>query len=224
MFFKKSTRIPYLKIGLLCLVVSVCYAISNSSASVMSTPGLSNIVVWEKTGTTTPYNFTPNGTDITNQLGVGVLGPANYDFKSLPNEAYDVFYSDASGKFDLNGNYLTIEAIYINPASGGGLNVGAVDLIINNQICRADILASYLGLGPNYIPGTETFATDFDTPVPNTFTVMGSTKMPPSQHLRITVGWTKIPEPSSIALTSLAILTCIDATSIGRRRRRRATI
>ncbi|MCG8449398.1 MAG: PEP-CTERM sorting domain-containing protein [Pirellulales bacterium] len=178
----------------------------------MNFPLLTSVTVWEKTGTTTGYSFNPAGPELTAQLGVGVLGPGgppNNDISSLPNEQYDVFYSDAAGNFNINGDYITVEAVYTNPSGGGGLNLGAVDLVLSNGlICRADVLASFVGLGPNYVAGSELLAVDADTPTPTTFTAMGSTVTPPTQHLRVTVGWTKIiiPEPGTLMLGGIGLV------------------
>ena len=99
-----------------------------------------------------------------------------------------------------------MEAVYTNPNGGGGLNLGAVDMVLaGGIICRADILASFVGLGPNYSAGSELLAVDADTPVPSTFTSMGSTVTPPVQHLRVTVGWSKIPEPASLMLALMGV-------------------
>jgi hypothetical protein len=139
---------------------------------------------------------------MTTKLGVGVLGPNNNDFSQLPVENYDVFYSDANGAFNVNGNYVTVEAVYPNAAGGGGLNLGAVDLIFGSSTLRADVLASFVGLGPNFLPGSVVNAVDADTPTPSTITTMGSTIVPPVAHLRVTVTWSKlsVPEPSSCVL------------------------
>lgn len=185
-------------------MVAVVVASSNvvTEAAIMTTPGLTGITFWEATGPIVPFTFAPNSSEMTNQLGVGVLGPNNDDFSQLPTENYDVFYSDANGNFNLNGNYVTVEAVYPVPGGGGGLNIAAVDLVIGSGTLRADVLASFVGLGPNYIPGSELNAVDADTPSPTTITTMGSTMVPPTQHLRVTVTWSKlgIPEPTSAAM------------------------
>ena len=140
-----------------------------------------------------------------NQLPV--LNGLNNDFLGTPVEPYDVFYSNANGTVNPLGDYLTVEARYPFPNVGGGLNLGAVDMVLgpatNPMICRADILASFVGSGPNYIPGSELNAVDpFDTTViPATATTMGSTAGTPGR-MRVTVGWTKIPEPTAACLTA----------------------
>ena len=177
-----------------------------AQAAIITTPGLTTVRVWETTGPTTPYDFAFNGPQMTTQLGVGVLGPNMNDFSPLSVENYDVFYSDANGSVNLNGDYVTVEAVYSNSSGGGGLNLAAVDLLIGSTTQRADILASSVGLGPNFLPASVTNAVDADSPLPATFTSMGSTVTPPAQHLRVTVGWSRIPEPSSGVLAILSLV------------------
>jgi hypothetical protein len=187
----------------ICLMLSAVVAANESAqAAIISTPGLTTVQVWEVTGGPSQYNFPSAGVAMTTKLGVGTLSAGTNDFSGLANENYDVFYSDANGAFNANGNYVTVEAIYPNANGGGGLNLAAVDLVIGSSTLRADMLASWVGLGPNYLPGSVVNAVDADTPVPATFTTMGSTVVPPAAHLRVTVTWSKlgIPEPSSCLL------------------------
>ncbi len=187
-----------------------------SHAAIISTPGLIGVRFWEATGPVVPFTFAFNSPQMTTQLGVGVLGPNNNDFSQLPTENYDVFYSDANGNFNVNGNYVTVEAVYPNPAGGGGLNLGAVDLVFASSTLRADVLASFVGLGPNFLPGSVVNAVDADTPIPSTFTTMGSTVNPPVAHLRVTVTWSHlVPEPTTSVLAGLTAL----ATLLVRRNR-----
>jgi hypothetical protein len=183
-----------------------------TNGAIITTPGLLGVRFWEGTGGVVPFTFAPNSSEMTNQIG-GALGPNNQDFAQIANENYDVFYSDANGTFNLNGNYVTVEAVYTNPGGGGGLNLAAVDLVFGSSILRADVLASWVGLGPNYAAGSEVLAVDADSPVPATLTTMGST-VPPVSHLRVTVTWSKlVPEPSSCLL----MITSICGLAIRRR-------
>jgi hypothetical protein len=187
----------------ICLVL-LAAALANESAqaAIITTPGLTTVRVWEVTGGPSQYNFPSAGAAMTTQLGVGTLSAGTNDFSGLANENYDVFYSDANGAFNVNGNYVTVEAIYPNSNGGGGLNLAAVDLVIGSGTLRADVLSSWVGLGPNFVPGSVLNSVDADTPVPTTITTMGSTVVPPAAHLRVTVTWSKlgIPEPSSCML------------------------
>lgn len=190
-------------VGRICLMLLAATAASESAqAAIITTPGLTTVRVWEVTGGPSQYNFPSAGTAMTTKLGVGTLSAGTNDFSGLANENYDVFYSDANGAFNANGNYVTVEAIYPNANGGGGLNLAAVDLVIGSGTLRADVLSSWVGLGPNFVPGSVVNAVDADTPVPTTITTMGSTVVPPAAHLRVTVTWSKlgIPEPSSCLL------------------------
>jgi hypothetical protein len=194
-------------------------AATTSHAAVSAFPGLVGVRIWEFSGGPNAHTYLPLAPQLLNQLPV--LNNVINDFTGVPVEPYDVFYSDASGAPNPLGNYLTVEAKYPFPNVGGGLNLGAVDLLIGPapfMICRADILASFVGLGPNYIPGSELNAVDpFDTtPIPATATTMGSNPTP-LQRMRVTVGWKKIlvPEPATAGLSASA------AAALGLMARRR---
>jgi hypothetical protein len=200
---------PWKSICKICLALTTVVAANEGTqAAIITTPGLTTVRVWEVTGGPSQYNFPSAGAAMTTQLGVGTLSAGTNDFSGLANENYDVFYSDANGAFNVNGNYVTVEAIYPNASGGGGLNLAAVDLVIGSGTLRADVLSSWVGLGPNFVPGSVVNSVDADTPIPTTITTMGSTVVPPAAHLRVTVTWSKlgIPEPSScmLALCGLA--------------------
>jgi hypothetical protein len=198
-------------IALAACVTALSYQ-SPAGASVIGFPGLTAVRFWEFSGGPNIHTFAPAGPVMTTQLGV--LNVVNNDFTGAPAEVYDVFYSDANGNFNLNGNFVTVEARFPGQG-GGGLNIGAVDLLLGPapfMVCRADILASWVGMGANYIAGSEVLAADA---APATFTTMGNTAGVPGR-LRVTVGWTKIPEPASAAL----MLFGVAAIGIVRRRKR----
>jgi hypothetical protein len=179
-----------------------------ANAGVMNFPGLTAIRFWEFSGGPIMHTFAPASSELTTQLGA--LNGGSNDFVGAPSEWYDVFYSDANGAFNVNGDYVTIEAVFPGQA-GGGLNIGAVDMLIGPNppmICRADILASFVGMGSNYIAGSEVFAadpSDTNSP-PTTLTTMGNTAGV-AGRLRVTVGWTKIivPEPATSLLVGVAV-------------------
>jgi len=172
-----------------------------AQAGVMTYPGLTAVRITEVSGGPFPHFFLPASPQITNQLAT--LNAVSNDFTGAPTEVFDVFYSDAVGNVNINGNYVTIEARFAGQA-GGGLNVAAVDLLVGASIVRADVLASFVGIGTNYVAGSELLAVDPDGVVPSTFSVMGNTAGVPGR-MRVTVGWKGIqaPEPASLALASL---------------------
>lgn len=171
-------------------------------AAVMTYPGLTAIQITEVSGVALPIFFFPNSPQLTTQLAT--LNSGSNDYAGAPTEYYDFFYSDANGNLNPNGDYLTAEAVFSGQA-GGGLNIAAVDLLLGPapyMVCRADILASFVGMGSNYVPGSESLAVDPDGAIPSTYTVMGNTAGVPGR-LRVTVGWTKIvPEPTSAVLAT----------------------
>jgi hypothetical protein len=203
-------RCPFFRTWFILIATAAIAVASPAPAAIISTPGLTQVRVWESTGPMTAYNFAFNGPQMTTQLAVGTLGPSTNDFSPLANENYDVYYSDANGNFNINGNYVSVAAVYPPPLpSGGGLNLGAVDLIIGGLPVRADTLASWVGLGNNYIAGSEVLAVDADNfPLaPATATTMGSTIVPPAQHLRVTVTWSRlVPEPSTVLLIAIGLV------------------
>ncbi len=194
----------------LLVVVFVVAVHGSASAALVNTPNLSKVRIWESTGPFTAYDFPYNGiTTMLTKLG-NALSTSTNDFSGVFDENYDVFYSDAAGNFDPNGDCVTVEAIFPHPLpSGGGLNLGAVDLVFNNNsYVRADIVKSWVGLGDNFIPASVVFAADpaDNTPIPTTDTTMGNISASSTQHLRVTVGWRSIPEPGAFALGAMGML------------------
>lgn len=197
---------------------------ASAEAALTSLSNLATIRVWESTGPFVAFDFPKNDARLTNRFGPGTLSSANSDFSPLAVENYDVFYSDANGTLKPSGDYLTVEAHFpiVTPQpGGGGLNLGAVDLLdaAGGLICRADVLASWHGNGTNYIPGSELLAVDSDTfPVPSTDTTMGNTAGlgPPTQLLRVTVGFSCVPEPGAACAALMAICS---AAAVGMRSR-----
>src|SRR5690349_5408781 len=101
-----------MKTRCVCLVAfALALALSlQANASVMSYPGLTLINITEVSRIPSPHFFAPNSPQMTTQLGA--LNAVNNDFQGVPTEVYDVFYSDAAGNVNVNGNYVTIEGRY----------------------------------------------------------------------------------------------------------------
>jgi hypothetical protein len=199
-----------IRTGLMAATITLTLLGATSHAAIATIPGLTTVRFWESTGGMNQYNFAFNSPQMNTQLGLGFLTPTSFDFAPLVDENYDVFYSNANGTFNPLGNYVTVEGVFPHPLpSGGGLNLGAVDLIVSGSPVRADILVSWVGLGNNFLPGSVGLAVDADNfPLaPVTATTMGSTVVPPAQHLRVTVTWSQyIPEPNSLALGGIGLL------------------
>jgi hypothetical protein len=195
----------------LCCAAALLASVATARGAVSAYPGLIGIRIWEFSGGPNLHAYTPLAPQLLSQLPT--LNGVTNDFVGVPTEPYDVFYSDANGAVNPLGNYLTVEAKYPFPNVGGGLNLGAVDMVLgpaaSPMICRADILASFVGLGPNYVVGSELNAVDpLDTAIiPATATTMGSNPTP-TARMRVTVGWTKIiPEPATASLAACGIAT-----------------
>lgn len=226
--------------GAVLMILSIIVITHNAQAvSIQSLPNLQSVTFLERTGTvdagdikTFAYNSTQLNTQLSNPLMEFVPSPdGNYDFYGARlwvdpsvnyDELYDVFYSDADGNFNSNGEYITIEAVwpryigyYPNETTlvGGGLNIAAVYLTFADSSTKyADITTSYVAFGDNQVAASFGWATDGDE---NTFTTMGNTIQPGHpDRLRITVGFLPseppppigTPEPTTMLLLGLGLV------------------
>jgi hypothetical protein len=183
-----------------------------------TTPDLISITFWEASGgPLTSHTFAVNGPELTTRLLdplTAALSSLNEDFHGVGNESYDVFYSDAGGVFDINGDSLTIEAIFSNNFGGGGLNISEVQWDFGTGSVFGGQVRSFVQLGSNSIPGSQVNAVDSNLATTST---MGSTAGYPGDptRLRITIG--AVPEPSTLGLVGLSLV----GLSYVRRSRRR---
>ena len=163
--------------------------------------GLSSITFFESTfATPTPHLVPISDARLTARIPTSSFGSGNNDFEGVPNaEFYDVFFSGWDGTVDLNGEFVTIEAVWnVGAPSGGGLNIAAVQLNFNNgNTSLADFVSSFVALGNNAIPLDVGKAVDTDTV---TDTTMGNTIGQTKQRLRVTVGFSCpcAPPPSGM--------------------------
>ena len=196
--------------------------------SIQSLPNLSTVTFLERTGSIGSEDiktFSYNSTELTTRRSDPLAYSAsllNYDFTGALygtnsgnySECYDVFYSDSSGNFNINGEYITIEAVWPRYQGyfpdtgtvGGGLNIAAVYLTFaDSSKVYADITASYVAFGNNKVVESYGWATDGSE---ETTTTMGNTIQPDHpDRLRITVGFSSpepppsgVPEPGTIIL------------------------
>ncbi len=178
------------------LGLSLC-AVS-PAATIRTLAGLTGIRFYELTGGATTFDFGPNSSQMTTELPLE-LSAGNRDFAGLPNESYDVFYSNADGTFNLNGEYISVVAQYFG--SGAGLNIGEIELLFGGASPLSTNFStgvvSFLS-GPGYVAGTENNIGDNNT---NTGTQMGQAVE--TARLRITVDFDEpasssaVPEPGT---------------------------
>jgi hypothetical protein len=215
-------------------------------ASLQSFSNLQTITFLERTGTVDlgdVWTFSKDSTALTTRLSDPMYYsyyssyhelPQPYDFYGARlynaynnttnySELYDVFYSDRLGNFDINGEYVTVEAVWprypgyypdtgTTPV-GGGLNIAAVYLTLSDTSkVYADNTTSYVAFGGNKVETSYGWATDGSE---ETATTMGNTIEPGHpDRLRITVGFpspsepppTGVPEPASLQFLSLSLV------------------
>jgi len=150
-------------------------------------PGLKSITFWETTGNVTDYTFLVGGPELNNLLP-DPLSPENRDIQGTSVEFYDVYYSEEDGTFNADGSYLTIAGSFgAKLPAGGGLNLAEISLNYDdNSVEYGSFLASFLGLGDNYAPGSEPNAIDGKLETPTT---MGNNVDEPNKRLRVTLGF-----------------------------------
>lgn len=178
--------------ALLLVAVASCTV---SAAPIRTLSGLTGVTFYELTSGVTSHTYGPNDSAITTRLPGGLTGGTN-DFIGAPGEFYDVFYSDANGTPNTNGEFISIEAYYAG--NGAGLNIGEVELVFgSNPFQYATSVASYVS-ATGFLAGNLNYIIDGNI---NTATGMGSND---ESRMRVTVGFapiepppTGVPEPST---------------------------
>ena len=179
------------------------YATPAAATPIRSIPNLQSVVVHERTGGTEPFAnlFGVGSTEIENRIPV--LGAANRDFLGTIVEFYDLYYSDADGTPNIDGMFLTIDAIFDSP-SGGGFNVAEVELVYQDTSTElANTFTRVNALGNGTGASTASNAIDGDL---LTHTNLG-TSLYQNNRLSMTFGFaSSIPEPASIWMVVLATM------------------
>lgn len=194
----KSINPPYSVITCLWFLALLLLGVGLRSnpaeaAPVGTTPNLVSITFFERTGGTGPTAFTfgVNSSQLTTRLS-DPLSASNKDFAGWAGggEFYDVFYSDADGSFNVDGEFVTIEAVTnvtLADGKGGGLNIAEVQLNFTDGSTEfANFVSSFVALGDNALPSTVGNAVDGNL---LTHTTGGNT-VGQVQRLRVTVGFT----------------------------------
>jgi hypothetical protein len=168
-------------------MILLCSGAAHADA-VRAIPGLVSISFWERTGGTGPseFVFAVDGSELTTRLA-DPLGPGNFDISGAFSEYYDVYYSDQEGTFNLDGEYLSIEGVFLQSLpAGGGLNLAEIGLNFDGEATEfGNFVASFVALGDNAVPEIVGRAIDGDL---LTHTSMGNT-IGSDQRLRVTLGF-----------------------------------
>ncbi len=93
---------------------------------VRAIPGLVSVTFYERTGGVAPnaFTFAVDSSQLTTRLPDPLGGSANFDIAGASTEYYDVFFSNGDGTFNLDGEYLSIEGVFLQTLpAGGGLNL-----------------------------------------------------------------------------------------------------
>lgn len=158
---------------------------STGQVPLITFPDLTSITFHEQTGIVTQHTYAVNDGALTTHL-IGQLNAGNRDFEGwVNNEFYDVFYSDADGTFNVNGDYISIECRFDMNSGGGALNINEVEFHFGSgNSLFGSYVPSFVSHGSNYLPGTEEWAADCNLATAST---MGNT-LNTSIRLRVTIG------------------------------------
>jgi uncharacterized repeat protein (TIGR01451 family) len=170
------------------------------AAALRKVPGLASIDVYERTNTTNVFNFAINSVALAKRRA-GTLTQENNDFfGATGREYFDVFFSDAYGRPNLAGSYLTVEAVFDRelPFGGGGNIAAAVLRFADGRNETASHMASYLALGGNAVHSSVFNAVDDSL---GTFTTLGN-NLGSDARMRITLGF---PSSTSAPPANLSV-------------------
>jgi hypothetical protein len=186
--------------------LGIILALPGAAAPIRTLPGLTGIQFYELTNGPQLVQFAPNNAAITARINAG-LSPAVNDYVSSAGEYYDFFYSNADGTFNLDGEFLTIEADYYGASSG--LNISEVFLQFSGAspfaFPYATNVASF-ALGD--VRGNAGSIANIGDNNINTGTALGS--FLEGGRMRLTVGFEpapvgEVPEPATMAGVGLGL-------------------
>lgn len=209
----------------LCPVLAFAGLVAHA-VPVQNIPNIDSITFWETTGSVASFTFGVGSTQLRTRLP-DPLSITNNDFGGVPlREYYDVFYSDASGAFNVMGEYVTIEGVFdAGLPAGGGLNLAEIGLNFSGKPTEyGNWVASFVALGDNAVPSSVGFAIDGNL---STHTTMGNT-IGQANRLRVTLGfWSSsgpapVPEIDPAGMGSVLAMVGGALGVLERRRRRTA--
>ena len=166
--------------------------------AVRALPGLDSITFFERTGGDGPteHTFLKDGPELSIVLDEP-LSSSNNDITGASTEYYDVFYSDADGSFNLDGEFLTISGVFeIGLPVGGGLILPEIGLNFSSEdVEYGNYVASFFAAGDNAHPELVNRAIDGDL---LTHTTMGNT-IDADERLRLTLGFLSSSGPPPVS-------------------------
>lgn len=209
---KESLWKLLLGVGMMCVTPALSHAVA-----LREVDDIKSITIWERTTSLFSHTFAIDSNKLLNRRP---LGASSFDFEGVDGrEFYDVYYSNADGSWNVDGEFLTIDAIFaVGAPFGGGLNITEVGLNFYSAAREyADEVTHFVGMGNNFIAGSQLFAIDGSFA---THTVMGNTLN--GGRLSLTLGFgathgSNVPEPCTLLL-----LTTGGLAAVARRQRGRA--
>lgn len=185
----------YTKLCVLMLSFFLTLSSSSKATPIRGLPNLQGLRVYERTSGLQDIFYSPNAPDLVRITDL----TASADFFGTGDERYDIFYSDQDGTPNLDGSWVTIDALF--PPDAGGHNITDVQLEFSNSGSEfADRWSREIGFGSSYSAGSVLNAIDGDL---DTHTTLG-TSSDNNNRLSITIGFaSSIPEPTSLALCTL---------------------
>ncbi len=170
---------------LFLLLMCFCIASGIGQVPLISLPDLTSITFHEQSGAIYQHTYGVNDVALSTQLP-GQLNSGNRDFEGVADrEFYDVFYSDADGTFNSNGEFVSVECRYDYSTGGGALNINEVEFHFGaGYSIYGSYVTSFVSNGNTYDPESPEWAADCNLV---TLSALGNTENT-TIRLRLTIG------------------------------------